>query len=66
MAPTEGENHTAYSPGELMGVFTIEIKGAKGTGKAFLQFMHGTSDPSWQSYGYNGKLKTPSGTTNLD
>jgi hypothetical protein len=65
MGPTEGLNRTATSPGELMGEFTIEVKGAKGTGVAHLQFMHGSSSPDWQSYGIHGELRGPVDTVQL-
>lgn len=41
LAPVAGPNRTAYSPGELMGEFTIGVEGDRGRGVARLQFMDG-------------------------
>lgn len=65
IAPTEGPNQTAYSPGELSGEFTLEVKGSKGEAIAHLRFMHGTSDPDVKAYGFSGELRGPVGTVTL-
>ncbi|MFN3429889.1 MAG: hypothetical protein ACK46X_08045 [Candidatus Sericytochromatia bacterium] len=65
IAPTEGENRTAMAPGELMGDFTLEVTGTRGTGVARLRFMHGSSDTDVKSYGFSGTLTTPAGTVEL-
>jgi hypothetical protein len=65
VAPTEGTNRTAYSPGELMGEFTLELVGTQGTGVARVQFMHGSSNIDLKSYGFSGELKTQGETIDL-
>jgi hypothetical protein len=55
--PIPGPNRTATSPGELMGDFTIQVVGDRGTGVAHLKFLHMSSHTDLASYRFSGHFE---------
>jgi hypothetical protein len=59
IAPVEGPNRTATSPGERMGTFTLEVTGAGARALAHLEMM------KTGKYEFHGSLDLPKGPLEL-
>ncbi|MDB5097914.1 MAG: hypothetical protein JWM80_2335 [Cyanobacteria bacterium RYN_339] len=60
VAPVEGPNRTATTPGEVMGTFTVQVQGDRASAVAHVELLHmGGTDQ------IHGTLDVPGGPVNL-